>query len=421
VRRKAMAKEEKDNIVVGLDIGTTKICCIIGEMNPDNTLNVIGIGQTPSKGVRKGIISDIEVTIEGIKKAVYDASRMAGVEVAAVYAGITGDHVKGINLESMVAIAGKNKQVEQSDIDRVREAIRLNAATQNDREVLHIIPQEYIVDDQSEIKNPLGMYGSRLRSRVHFITASVPRVQDIVRSIEKAGFFFQGLVLQPLASAEACLTYDEKELGVVLVDIGGGTTDMIVYIDGGVRHTAIFPVGGIQVTNDLAIGLRAPIEQVEEIKKTDGCAFAPIVNELEEVKVNLIGKKTERIVPRRVVAEIIQPRMEEIFGFVLKELKASGMEGRVAAGCVVTGGGSLISGIEEVADKVLRLHARVGYPSGISGLLEDVNSPVYSTAIGLMVYGARNRASAKSSRQSSGGTGIEGMIKKFKGWLDIGF
>ncbi len=416
-----MAKEEKDNIVVGLDIGTTKICCIIGELNPDNTLNITGIGQTPSKGVRKGIISDIEATIEGIKKAVDDAERMAGVEVAAVYAGITGEHVKGINAESMVAIAGKNKQVDQADIYRVSEAIELNAATQSDRAVLHVLPQEYIVDDQNEIKNPLGMYGSRLRSRVHFITASVAREQDIVRSIDKAGFFFKDFVLQPLASAEACLTYDEKELGVVCVDIGGGTTDMIVYLDGGVRHTAIIPIGGQKVTDDLAIGLRAPIEQVEEIKKTLGCAYAPLVNELEEVKVNLIGRKTERIVPRRVVAEIIQPRMEEIFGFVQKELKDHGLEGRAAAGVVVTGGGALLSGIEEVAEKVLRLSVRVGYPIGISGLVGVANSPIYSTAIGLMVYGARNRIVGQPLQQARTGGGFGEMLQKIKHWLDNAF
>ncbi|MEI7904390.1 MAG: cell division protein FtsA [Candidatus Firestonebacteria bacterium] len=412
-----MAKEEKENIVVGLDIGTTKICCIIGETDADGTINIIGIGNTPSKGLKKGIVVNIELTVESIKKSVDDASRMAGVEVASVYAGIAGEHVKGINTEAVVAVSSKNKQVLQSDVDRVTESIKVNSIPQ-DREVLHIIPQEYVVDEQAEIRDPKGMYGNKLRAKVHVVTASVARAQDVVRSIEKAGYFVEDIVLQPLASAESCLTYDEKELGVVLVDIGGGTTDIIVYVEGGVRHTAVIPIGGSLVTNDLAIGLRAPIDQAEEIKKNFGCSFAPMVNELEEVKVNLIGRRNERIVPRRIVAEIIQPRIEEIFSLVQQELVQSGTEGKVAAGVVVTGGSSLILGMEEVVEKVLKLPVRVGYPAGISGLVEVVNSPIYSTAIGLMIFGARSKSYGKRGGRSVGGNIFVKLYNRVKEWFD---
>jgi cell division protein FtsA len=412
-----LAKEENENIVVGLDIGTTKICCIIGEVNPDGSINVIGIGNTPSKGLRKGIVVNIESTVTAIKKAVDDASRMAGVEVGSVYAGIAGGHVKGINTEAVVAVSGKNKQVTKADIDRVIEAIKITSIPL-DREVIHIIPQEFIVDDQAEIRDPVGMFGNRLKAKVHVVTANVARAQDVVRSIEKAGYFVEDIVLQPLASSESVLTYDEKELGAVLVDIGGGTTDIIVFVDGGVRHTAVIPIGGIQVTNDIAIGLRAPIDQAEEIKKANGAAFVPMVNETEEVKVKLIGGRAERVVPRRVVAEIIQPRIEEIFEFVGQELRLSGTEGKIPSGVIVTGGSSLISGIEDVVEKILKLPVRIGYPTEIKGLVEVVNSPIYATAIGLMIYGGRSKATGHTGLRTSGTSLFDRVFNRMRDWFE---
>ncbi|MFH1824715.1 MAG: cell division protein FtsA [Candidatus Firestonebacteria bacterium] len=412
-----LAKDENEKIVAGLDIGTTKICCIIGEINNNGSISVIGIGNTVSRGLRKGIVVNIESTVESIKKAVDDACRMSGVEIGSVYAGIAGGHIKGINTEAVVAVSSKNKEVTKLDVNRVIEAIKTTSVPL-DREVIHIIPQEFIVDDQNGIKDPVGMYGTRLKARVHVVTANVSRAQDLVRSVEKAGFYVEDIVLQPFASSESVLTSDEKELGVVLIDIGGGTTDIIVFIEGGVRHTAVISVGGIQVTNDIAIGLRAPIEQSEEIKKNYGCAFAPIVNEDEEIKVKLIGGRPERIIPRRIVAEIIQPRLEEIFEFVNQELKSSGVEGNVPAGVVVTGGSSLISGIEEVVEKVLKLPVRVGYPTGISGLVEVVNSPIYATAVGLMLYGAKSRSQGRSGLRASGGNLFDRVLNKMKTWFE---
>jgi cell division protein FtsA len=412
-----LAKDENEKIVVGLDVGTTKICCIIGEINDDGSVSVIGIGNTPSRGLRKGIVVNIESTVESIKRAVDDACRMAGVEVASVYAGIAGGHIKGLNTETVVTVSNKNKEVSKSDVDRLIEGIKTTLVPL-DREVLHIIPQEFIVDDQDGIKDPVGMYGTRLKVRVHVVTANVARAQDLVRSVEKAGFYVEDIVLQPFASSESVLTPDEKELGVVLVDIGGGTTDIIVFVEGGVRHTAVISIGGTQVTNDIAIGLRAPIEQAEEIKKSYGCAFAPLINDNEEVKVKLIGGRPERVVSRRVIAEIIQPRLEEIFEFVSQELKISGVEGSIPAGVVVTGGTSLIPGIEEVVEKVLKLPVRVGYPTGISGLVEVVNSPIYATAIGLMLYGVKSRRQGRSGLRSAGGNLFDRVFNKMKTWFE---
>lgn len=411
-----MAKDENEKIVVGLDIGTTKICCVIGEVNDSGGINLIGIGSSVSRGLKKGIVVNIESTVEAIKKAVDEASRMAGVEVGSVYAGIVGNHVKGINTEAVVAIAGKNKEVTNADVERVIEAVKTQSVPP-DREVIHIIPQEFILDEQDEIRAPVGMYGQRLRAKVHVVTASVARTQDIIRSIEKAGYFVEDIVLQPYASSEAVLTFDEKELGVCLVDIGGGTTDVIVFTDGGVRHTSVVAIGGMQVTNDIAIGLRAPIETAEDIKKTYGSAFAGGISEVEEIRVKLIGDRPERVVPKRIIAEIIQPRMEEIFEFVNQELKMSGTDGKIASGVVVTGGAALIPGIEEVVEKVLKLPVRVGYPQGISGLVESANSPMYATAVGLALYGAKAKSSGKSGLRSANPGGLESFFSKVKKWF----
>ncbi|MFH1074882.1 MAG: cell division protein FtsA [Candidatus Firestonebacteria bacterium] len=411
-----MAKDENEKIVVGLDIGTTKVCCVIGEVTDSGGLNLIGIGHSVSRGLKKGIVVNIETTVEAVRKAVDDASRMAGVEVGSVYAGIAGSHVKGLNTEAVVAVAGKNKEVTNGDVERVIEAVKTQSVPP-DREVIHIIPQEFILDDQDEIRAPVGMYGQRLRAKVHVVTASVARTQDVIRSIEKAGYFVEDIVLQPYASSEAVLTQDEKELGVVMVDIGGGTTDIIVFSEGGVKHTSVVAVGGMQVTNDVAIGLRAPIEIAEEIKKSFGSAFAGTINETEEIRVKLIGDRPDRVVPKRIVAEIIQPRMEEIFEFVSQELKMNGMEGKIPSGVVVTGGASLIPGIEEVVEKVLKLPVRVGYPQGINGLVEIANSPVYATAVGLALYGARAKSGGKSALRFVNKGPLEGVIGNIKKWF----
>ncbi|MCX5777304.1 MAG: cell division protein FtsA [Candidatus Firestonebacteria bacterium] len=411
-----MAKQENEKIVVGLDIGTTKVCCVIGEVDDNGGLSFIGIGHAVSRGLKKGIVVDVETTVEAVRKAVDEASRMAGVEVASVFAGIAGSHVKGLNTEAVVAVAGKNKEVTKGDVERVIEAVTTQSVPP-DREVIHIIPQEFILDEQDEIRAPVGMYGQRLRAKVHVVTASGPRTQDIVRSIEKAGYFVEDIVLQPYASSEAVLTQDEKELGVVMVDIGGGTTDIIVFSEGGVRHTAVVAIGGMQVTNDVAIGLRAPIETAEEIKKSFGGAFAGIINETEEVRVKLIGDRPDRVVPKRIIAEIIQPRMEEIFEFVAQELRLNGLDGKMPSGVVVTGGASLIPGIEEVVEKVMKLPVRIGYPHGINDLVTIANSPMYATAVGLALYGAKAKAEGKSGMRFSSKSSIENTFSNIKEWF----
>ncbi len=411
-----MAKDENEKIVVGLDIGTTKICCVIGEVNDSGGINIIGIGNSVSRGLKRGIVVDIEPTAEAIKKAVEEAARMAGVEeIGPVFAGIAGSHVKGINTEALVAITGKSREVTTGDVERVIEAVKNQSVPE--RELIHIISQEFVLDEQDEIRAPVGMRGQRLRAKVHVVTASKARTRDIETSIEKAGYSVDEIVLQPYASSESVLTYDEKELGVCLIDIGGGTTDVIVFTDGGVRHTAVISIGGMQVTNDLAIALKAPIETAEDIKKTFGSAFASTVNEMEEVRVKLIGDRPDRIVPKRIIAEIIQPRMEEIFELVSQELKMSGTEGKIASGVVVTGGAALIPGIEEVVEKVLKLPVRVGYPQGIGGLVETANSPIYSTAVGLALYGAKAKSSGKSGLRLSTQGGLDNFFSKVKRWF----
>ncbi|MEK6645621.1 MAG: cell division protein FtsA [Candidatus Firestonebacteria bacterium] len=410
-----MAREEYENIIVGLDIGTTKICSIIGEVDDENHVNIIGIGTSPSHGLRKGVVVNIENTVESIKKAVADASRMAGVEIGSVYAGIAGGHIKGLNSRAMIAITKGEKEITKEDVERVIDAAKA-VAIPLDREVIHILPQEFIVDNQDGIKDPVGMTAVRLEAEVHIVTAAVTSAQNIVRSVEKAELFVEDIVLQPLASSEAVLSQDERDLGVVMVDIGGGTTDIAIFVDGGIWHTGVISIGGNQVTGDIAIGLRTPTTEAEELKKKYGCALASLINESEEVKVPGVGGRADRSVPRRAIAEIIQPRMEEIFELVVQEVRLNGFEDRVASGIVVTGGASLLEGIVELSEKVTGMPTRVGTPIGIGGLVDVVNNPIYATGVGLILYGVKNRTSGKGLRFTGGGP-FERILGRMKQWF----
>lgn len=388
-----MAK--KENIVVGLDIGTTKICAVVGEVVEGNRIDIIGIGTSPSRGLRKGVVTNIESTVESIKKAVEEAELMAGVEINSVYAGIAGGHIKSFNSRGVIAI--KTKEVTHADINRVIDAAKA-VAIPLDREVLHVIPQEFIIDDQDGIKEPLGMSGVRLEVEVHIVTGAVTSVQNIIKSVNRAGLHVIDIILQPLASSEAVLTPDEKELGVAVVDIGGGTTDIATFAHGSLLHTAVLGIGGNHLTNDVAVGLRTPASEAEKIKTKYGCALTVMVKEDETIEVPSVGGRPPRVVSRQVLSEIIEPRAEEIFGLVQRELKKTGYEEMVASGAVITGGAALMEGMTEIGEKMMDMPVRRGMPSNIGGLVDVVSNPMYSTAVGLILYAVRHEGVKKAQR-----------------------
>ncbi|HVM32369.1 MAG TPA: cell division protein FtsA [bacterium] len=397
-----MAKELKQDVVVGLDLGTTKVCTIIGELDDEGQVHIIGVGTTPSTGLKKGSVVNIEQTINSIKKSIHDAERMAGVEVGSVFAGVAGGHIKGLNSRGVIAVSRRDKEITEEDRERVIEAAQA-IAIPLDREIIHVIPQEYIVDDQDGIKNPVGMSGVRLEAEVHVVTGAVTSVQNIVRSVERAGVAVNDIVLQPLASAEAILSADEKELGVVLIDIGGGTTDIAVFINGSLWHTGIITLGGALVTSDVAVGLRTPNTEAESIKTQFGSAYTAMVKEEEEITVPGVGGRPDRRMPRRVLSEIIEARMEEIFELVAAELKKHGFEDRVPAGAVITGGSALMEGTAELAEKILQLPVRIGSPKRVGGLTDVVSNPMYSTAVGLVLMGLKSHPSPSSASPKKGG------------------
>ncbi|MEK6690200.1 MAG: cell division protein FtsA [Nitrospirota bacterium] len=385
----------KENLMVGLDIGTTKICAIVGEIKDGGRIDIIGIGSHASRGLRKGVVVNIESTVESIKKAVEEAELMAGVDIKAVYAGIAGGHIKGFNSRGVIAV--KDKEISKSDMDRVIDAARA-VAIPLDREVLHILPQEFIIDNQDGIKEPLGMSGVRLEAEVHIVTGAVTSVQNIIKSCHRADLEVLDIVLEPLASGEAVLTQEEKDLGVAVVDVGGGTTDIAIFLDGSIRHTAVFAIGGNHLTNDIAVGLRTPSTEAEKIKKKYGCALTSLVMDNETIEVPSMGGRAPRVLSRQVLSEIIQPRAEEIFELVNREIRKTSYEEMIASGIVLTGGTAIMEGIPEVAEDVLDLPVRRGKPINIGGLVDIVNSPLYATGVGLVLYGAK-------------GVGANGTIK----------
>jgi len=403
------------NLVIGLDIGTTKICSIIGELSDEGRVEVVGVGTSPSTGLRKGMVVNIDATIHSIERAVEEAELMAGVKVKSLYAGIAGGHIKGINSRGVIAISRKDREISAEDIDRVIDAAKA-VAIPLDREVIHVLSQSFTVDDQDGIKDPIGMSGIRLEAEIHIVTGAVTAVQNIIKSVNRAGFEVEDIILQPLASAEAVLTPDEKELGVAILDIGGGTTDIAIFHEGSIRHTCVLPLGGDHVTNDIAVGLRTPTSEAENIKKKFGCALASLVREEEEVEVPSVGGRQARRIFRRVLCEIVEPRLEEIYTLVKREIKMAGYEDLLAAGIVITGGTSLMDGSLEIAEKIFGLPVRRGYPTGIGGLVDVVNNPIYSTGVGLVLCGAQNLMANSSGRFS--GDGIFGrVLGRMRSWL----
>jgi cell division protein FtsA len=382
VTKKAVGKSE---LIVGLDIGTTKICAVVGEATA-NGVDVVGIGTCPSSGLRKGVVVNIEQTVQCVKKALEEAELMAGCEIRSVYAGIAGSHIKGFNSHGVIAVKGG--EVGPKDLERVLDAAKA-VAIPLDREVIHILPQEYLVDEQGGIADPIGMAGVRLEVKVHIVTGAVSSAQNIVRSCHRAGLDVADIVLESLASADAVLTPEEREIGVALVDLGGGTTDVAIFANNSIKYTSVLPLGGSNLTNDIAYGLRTPTLAAEKIKIKYGCALTDIVQKDEILEVPSVGGRDPRRISRRVLAEICEPRVEEILALVEQDLTQSGCKSLIGAGVVLTGGTALLDGMAELGEQIFNMPTRVGYPRDVGGLKDVVMSPMYSTAVGLLMYGAR--------------------------------
>lgn len=376
----------RENLIVGLDIGTTKICAIVGNVTEDG-VDIVGIGTSPSRGLRKGVVINIETTVASIKKAIEEAELMAGCEIKSVYAGIAGGHIKGFNSQGVIAI--KNREVATEDVRRVIDAAKAIAIPM-DREVIHILPQEFIIDDQDGIREPLGMSGVRLEARVHIVTGAVASAQNIIKSCNRAGLDVADIVLEQLASSESVISAEEKEIGVALVDIGGGTTDIAIFVDGAIKHTSVLSLGGNHLTNDIAVGLRTPMAEAEKIKQKYGCCYTSMVGKDETIEVPSVGGRNPRVLSRQLLAEILEPRMEEIFTLVNREIVKSGFDDQIASGVVLTGGTSILEGMPELAEQIFNLPVRRGVPDNVGGLVDVVNSPVYATGVGLVVYGSKN-------------------------------
>jgi len=377
-------------IVVGLDIGTTKVCAVVGEISEDG-ITILGVGTVPCRGLRKGIVSNIDWTVRSIKDAIESAQTMAGVEIRTVYAGVAGSHIRSQASDGVAAIAGG--EVTRADVERVLEGARA-IPVDADRQILHVLPREYIVDAQDGIRDPIGMSGVRLGVKVNLVTAATSCVQNVIRCAERCGLTVADVVLEPLASAEAILSDDEKEIGAAVIDIGGGTTDILLYVDGGIAHTGVIPVGGMNITNDIAAGLRTPMAEADRLKRLSGCALGRMIGEEEEIEVPGVGGHQPRRCARRVLSDIIEPRAEEIFAVIRKRIEDTGLLEQLSAGAILTGGAVLLEGMPEFAEEILGMPVRIGFPTGVKGITQLVHGPQYATGVGLVKYGAQAMAYA---------------------------
>jgi cell division protein FtsA len=387
----------KSDLIVGLDIGTTKICAVVGEMTDEGMVEIVGIGGSISTGLRKGVVVNIEQTVQSVRKALEDAELMAGCEIHAVYVGIAGSHIMSMNSHGVIAVKGG--EVDQSDIERALDAARA-VPIATDREVIHTLPQEFVVDEQRGIIDPLGMVGVRLEVAVHIVTAAISSAQNIIRTCQKAGLEVADISLEALASAKAVLTSEEREIGVALVDIGGGTTDIAVFVNGAIKHTCVLPLGGQNLTNDIAFGLRTSVKAAENIKLKYGCALAEMVEVDETIEVISVGGREPSRLSRRMLADICEPRMEEILYLVDQSLIRAGFKEMLGAGVVLTGGTALIEGCQELAEQIFNVPTRIGYPRNVGGLKDVVNSPKFATAVGLLRYGAEKEMGGQSGGSS---------------------
>jgi len=408
-----MAKKTERNIIVGLDIGTSKVAAIVAEHTGDDEIEIIGIGVAPSKGLKKGVVVNLESTVHSIQRAVEEAELMAGCQVQAVFAGIAGSHIKSLNSHGIVAI--KDKEVTQYDIDRVIDSARA-VAIPADQKILHILPQEFVIDQQDGIKEPIGMSGIRLEAKVHMVTGSVSAAQNIIKCIRRCGLEVEDIVLEQLASCTSVLTEDEKELGVCLIDIGGGTTDIAIFSEGAIKHTAVIPIAGDQVTNDIAVALRTPTKSAEEIKREYACALTQLADAEAVINVPSIGDREPRKISAQTLAEIIEPRYEELMLLVQAELRRSGYEDLIAAGMVLTGGSSKVHGLIDLAEEIFHMPVRVGVPQHVSGLTDVVQNPIYSTGVGLLLYGREHQGRTVGLKGDS-----QGLLARMKSWFQGNF
>lgn len=411
-----VVKKTEKNLIVGLDIGTSKVVAIVGEVNTENTIEIIGIGSHPSRGLKKGVVVNIESTVQSIQRAVEEAELMAGCQIHSVFAGIAGSHIRSLNSHGIVAI--RDKEVTPADVERVIDAARA-VAIPADQRILHILPQEFIVDNQEGVREPIGMSGVRLEAKVHMVTGAVSAAQNIIKCVRRCGLEVDDIILEQLASAQSVLNEDEKELGVCLVDIGGGTTDIAVFTEGAIRHTSVIPIAGDQVTNDIAVALRTPTQNAEEIKIKYACALTQLASPEETIEVPSVGDRPARRLARQTLAEVVEPRFEELFTLVQAELRRSGFEDLCAAGIVLTGGSSKMEGVVELAEEIFHMPVRRGVPQFIAGLVDVVRNPIYSTGVGLLLFGYRNRAMRDAETRMGGGWQV--AMRRMKSWFQGNF
>ena len=413
-----MGSAQEKKLIVGLDIGTSKVVAIVGEIDPEGSLEVVGIGSHPSKGMKKGVVVNIESTVQSIQRAVEEAELMAGCQIHSVYVGIAGSHIRSLNSHGIVAI--KEQEVYRADLERVIDAAQA-VAIPADQKILHILPQEYIIDSQEGIKEPLGMSGVRLEAKVHLVTCAANAAQNIEKCIRRCGLDVEEIILEQLASNFSVLTDDERELGVCLVDIGGGTTDIAIFVEGSIRHTGVIPIAGDQVTNDIAMALRTPTQHAEEIKIKYACALTQLAGAEDTIKVPSVGERPPRDLSRQSLAEVVEPRYDELFTLVQAELRRSGFEDMVPAGVVLTGGTSKMEGAVELAEEIFHMPVRVGYPQTVRGLNDIVRNPIYATSVGLLQYGLSHRLDDGLSSPGKSAEQAEGLWSRIRSWLQSNF
>lgn len=407
-----MSKTQEKKLIVGLDIGTSKVVAIVGEISPEGKTDIIGIGSHPSNGLKKGVVVNIESTVQSIQRAVEEAELMAGCQIHSVFAGIAGSHIRSLNSHGIVAI--RDSEVNSGDVERVIDAARA-VAIPADQRILHILPQEFIIDNQEGVREPIGMSGVRLEAKVHMVTGAVSAAQNIVKCIQRCGLEVDDIILEQLASSYSVLTEDEKELGVCIVDIGGGTTDIAVFTEGAIRHTAVIPIAGDQVTNDIAVALRTPTQHAEDIKIKYACALRQLTSLEDTIEVPGVGDRSSRKMSRQTLAEVVEPRYEELFTLVQAELRRSGFEEIIPAGIVLTGGSSKMEGLIDLAEEVFHMPVRLGVPQGVHGLVDVVRNPIHATGVGLLLYGQQQNITRNVFDEQENGFGR--LMKRMKQWF----
>jgi cell division protein FtsA len=411
-----MSKKSDRRLIVGLDIGTSKVVAMVGEITEDGRIHIVGLGSHPSLGLKRGVVVNIEATVNSIQRAVEEAELMAGCQIHSAYTGIAGSHIRSLNSHGIVAI--KNREVTQADIDRVMDAAKA-VAIPADQRILHVLPQEFIIDHQGGIRDPIGMSGVRLEARVHLVTGAVSSAQNIVKCVRRCGLEVADISLEQLASSYAVLSDDEKELGVCLIDIGGGTTDVAIFTDGAIRHTAVIPVAGDQVTNDIAVALRTPTQSAEAIKLKYACALVSHAESEDAIEVPGVGDRTGKRLSRKALAEVVEPRYEELFKFVLNELHNSGYADRIAAGVVLTGGASKVESLVTLAESVFGMPVRLGVPQYVTGMSDVMSNPIYATSVGLLLHGLQQHYDPRQDHRM--GPGIKGLWSKMRSWFQGNF